>query len=157
MSESDVRSTASATDGVDVDIDSEAVLRMLRDDVASGTLGIELVSVGRGTATVTMAVRDTMVNGHAIGHGGYVFLLADTAFACACNSYGPVTVAASADIIFIAPVHPGDQLTARATERARWGRSGIYDVTVSNGKGVVAEFRGNSRTIGREVPTSPTK
>lgn len=130
-------------------IDQSAVLRMLRDDVASNTLGIELVQVGRGSATVTMTVRDTMVNGHAIGHGGYVFLLADTAFACACNTYGPVTVAASADIVFIAPVRAGDRLTARATERARWGRSGIYDITVSNDAGVVAEFRGNSRTIGR--------
>ena len=157
MSEPDVKGATPDTDRADTDIDSEAVLRMFRDDLASGTLGIELVSVGRGTATVTMTVRDEMVNGHAIGHGGYVFLLADTAFACACNSYGPVTVAASADIIFIAPVHRGDQLTARATERARWGRSGIYDITVSNDKGVVAEFRGNSRTIGREVPTSPTR
>ena len=130
-------------------VDNQAVLRMFRDDLASGKLGIELISAGHGTATVTMTVRDTMVNGHAIGHGGYVFLLADTAFACACNTYGPVTVAASADITFIAPVHAGDKLTAHAVERAKWGRSGIYDITVRNDKGVVAEFRGNSRTIGR--------
>jgi len=149
MNEAEVGVTSRAAGDADVAENSEAVLRMFRDDIASGTLGIELVSVGRGTATVTMAVRNTMVNGHAIGHGGYVFLLADTAFACACNSYGPVTVAASADIVFISPVHVDDMLTARAVERAKWGRSGIYDITVTNQKGVVAEFRGNSRTIGR--------
>ena len=75
---------------------------MLRDDVASMSLGIELVDLGPGTATVRMTVRPDMVNGHAIGHGGYVFLVADTAFACACNSRGPVTVAAGADITFVA-------------------------------------------------------
>lgn len=131
------------------DHDRDAVLRMLRDDVASGSLGIELVDLGAGTATVTMTVRGDMVNGHAIGHGGFVFLVADTAFACACNTYGPVTVAADADISFIRPVRVGDVLTARATEKAKFGRSGIYDVTVSNAEGVVAEFRGRSRTIGR--------
>ncbi|MEO7071303.1 MAG: hydroxyphenylacetyl-CoA thioesterase PaaI [Nostocoides sp.] len=129
--------------------DPEAVLRMLRDDVASGSLGIELVQLGPGTATVTMTVRPDMVNGHAIGHGGFVFLVADTAFACACNSFGPVTVAASADITFIAPVHVGDVLTATATVRARFGRSGVYDVTISSVDGAVAEFRGRCRTIGR--------
>lgn len=126
-----------------------AVFRMLRDDVASGTLGIELTELDDGIATVTMTIRPEMVNGHAIGHGGYVFLLADTAFACACNSHGPVTVAAHAEITFIRPVHAGDVLTARAVERQRWGRSGVYDVTVSNPTGVVAEFRGLSRTIER--------
>ena len=131
------------------DHDPDAVRRMLRDDMASGSLGVELVEVGAGTATVTMTVRPDMVNGHAIGHGGFVFLVADTAFACACNSFGPVTVAASADITFIKPVGVGDVLTARAQVRARFGRSGVYDVTVSTGAGVVAEFRGRSRTIGR--------
>ncbi len=128
--------------------DREAVLRMLRDDVASASLGIELVDLGPGTATVTMKVRPDMVNGHAIGHGGFVFLVADTAFACACNSWGPVTVAAGADIIFVRSVREGDVLTAHALERSRHGRSGIYDVTVSTVDGVIAEFRGRSRTIG---------
>lgn len=128
--------------------DREAVLRMLRDDVASGSLGIELVDLGPGTATVTMTVRPDMVNGHAIGHGGFVFLVADTAFACACNSWGPTTVAAGADISFVRPVHLGDVLTAHAVERSRHGRSGIYDVTVATPGAVVAEFRGRSRTIG---------
>lgn len=130
------------------DHDREAVLRMLRDDVASGSLGIELVDLGAGTATVTLTVREDMVNGHAIGHGGFVFLVADTAFACACNTYGPVTVASDAYITFIRPVHVGDVLRARAVERAKFGRSGVYDVTVSNAEGVVAEFRGRSRTTG---------
>jgi acyl-CoA thioesterase len=94
-----------------------------------------------------MTLRNDMVNGHAIGHGGYVFLLADTAFACACNTHGPVTVAAGADINFLMPVHAGDQLSARAVERIRQGRSGIYDVTVSRGSDVVAEFRGRSRSL----------
>jgi acyl-CoA thioesterase len=139
----------SGQEGPAPDHDREAVLRMLRDDVASGSLGIELVHLGAGTATVTLTVREDMINGHAIGHGGFVFLVADTAFACACNTYGPVTVASDAYITFISPVHVGDVLTARAVERARFGRSGVYDVTVSNAGGVVAEFRGRSRTIGK--------
>jgi acyl-CoA thioesterase len=101
-----------------------------------------------------MKVTAAMLNGHQIMHGGYLFLLADTAFACACNSHGPVTVAAGADISFIAPAHLDDELTAVAAERTRYGRSGIYDVTVSRetpgGPVTVAEFRGRSRTIGRE-------
>lgn len=124
---------------------------MLRDDIASNTLGIQLVDLAPGEATVRMTVNGAMVNGHAIGHGGYVFLMADTAFACACNTYGPVTVAASASITYISAVKEGDELTAVARERAKWGRSGIYDVTVSNHTGVVAEFRGNSRTLGKQT------
>ena len=130
------------------DFDPEAIHRMLRDDLASASLGIELLDLGPGAATVQMTVRDDMVNGHDIGHGGYVFLLADTAFACACNSHGPVTVAAGADITFVAPVRRGDVLTATAVERNRFGRSGLYDVTVRSAVGVVAEFRGRSRQTG---------
>ena len=125
----------------------EPVQRMLDDDLASRTLGITLTDAGPGHATVRMTVTDTMVNGHALAHGGYVFLLADTAFACACNSHGPVTVAAGADITFVAAAHLGDELTARAEERTTYGRSGIYDVTVSRGDEVIAEFRGRSRTL----------
>jgi acyl-CoA thioesterase len=125
----------------------EPVRRMLDDDLASRSLGITLVEAGPGHATVRMTVTDTMVNGHALAHGGYVFLLADTAFACACNSHGPVTVAAGADITFVATAHLGDELTARAEERTTYGRSGIYDVTVSRGNEVIAEFRGRSRTL----------
>jgi acyl-CoA thioesterase len=125
----------------------ESVRRMLDDDLASRAAGITLVEAGTGHATVRMTVTDTMVNGHAIAHGGYVFLLADTAFACACNSHGPVTVAAGADITFVASAGLGDELTARATERVTYGRSGVYDVTVTRGDEVIAEFRGRSRTL----------
>jgi acyl-CoA thioesterase len=121
---------------------------MFAADRASAGLGMELLAAGDGTATVRMTVRDSMVNGHAIAHGGYVFLLADTAFACACNSRGPVTVAAGAEITFVAPARAGDVLTATAAERVRYGRSGVYDVTVRRGEQVVAEFRGRSRTTG---------
>jgi len=125
-----------------------AAHEMFDADVASRGLGMELVSAGGGTAVVRMRVTRAMVNGHAIAHGGYIFLLADTAFACACNSYGPVTVAAGAEITFVRPAREGDLLMAHATERVRYGRSGIYDVTVTRGDEVIAEFRGRSRTIG---------
>jgi acyl-CoA thioesterase len=122
---------------------------MFAADVASLGLGMELVAAGDGTAVVRMPVATTMVNGHSIAHGGFIFLLADTAFACACNSYGPVTVAAGADITFVRPVRAGDVLTAHAQVRTRFGRSGVYDVTVRCGDEVVAEFRGRSRTLDR--------
>jgi acyl-CoA thioesterase len=121
---------------------------MFAADEASRGLGIELLEAGAGGARLRMTVTDAMVNGHGIGHGGYVFLFADTAFACACNSHGPVTVAAGADISFIAPVRAGDVLTAVAEERVSYGRSGIYDVSVLRGHEVVAEFRGRSRVLG---------
>jgi len=124
-----------------------AAHEMFDRDVASRGLGMELVEAGAGRARVRMTVSAAMVNGHAIAHGGYVFLLADTAFACACNSHGPVTVAAGADISFLRPVREGDVLEASAAERAAGGRSGIYDVTVRRDGDVVAEFRGRSRTI----------
>ncbi|GAA4411277.1 hypothetical protein GCM10023148_03660 [Actinokineospora soli] len=119
----------------------------MTDDTASTALGIEVLDAGPGWAELAMTVTPAMVNGHGIGHGGYVFLFADTAFACACNSHGPVTVAAGADVTFVASVYQGDRLVARATERTRYGRSGIYDVTVTRGDEVVAEFRGRSRTL----------
>jgi acyl-CoA thioesterase len=125
----------------------KAVLRMWDDDVASRLLGMELVEAGRGRAVVRMPVTDVMINGHDVAHGGYVFLLADTAFACACNSHGPVTLAAGADITFVSAVRKGDVLEAHAAERVTFGRSGIYDVTVYRGKDIVAEFRGRSRTV----------
>ncbi|NJP34443.1 hydroxyphenylacetyl-CoA thioesterase PaaI [Micromonospora thermarum] len=121
---------------------------MFDADVASRALGIELVEAADGAAVARMRVTAAMVNGHAIAHGGYVFLLADTAFALACNSHGPVTVAAGGDITFVRPAREGDLLVAHATERTRYGRSGIYDVTVTRDDGeVVAEFRGRSRTL----------
>jgi acyl-CoA thioesterase len=120
---------------------------MFAADEASRALGIELVEHGEGTAVLRMTVTPAMVNGHKIAHGGYLFLFADSAFACACNSHGPVTVAAAADIDFVAPAHEGDVLVATATERTRFGRSGIYDVSVVRGEQVIAEFRGRSRSI----------
>ncbi|SDP78915.1 acyl-CoA thioesterase [Actinopolyspora xinjiangensis] len=123
---------------------------MFDDDHASRSLGIELLEAADGRSLVRMRVTPEMVNGHAIAHGGYVFLLADTAFACACNSRDPVTVAASAQITFLTPAHQGDVLYARAVERQTRGRNGIYDTTVlrddASGE-TVAEFRGHSRAI----------
>ena len=121
---------------------------MFAADAASLGLGMELLHVGPGTAAVRMRVAPQMLNGHSICHGGYVFMLADTAFACACNSEGPVTLAAGADISFIAPAREGEVLVATATERSRYGRNGIYDVTVRRDDEVMAEFRGRSRTVG---------
>jgi acyl-CoA thioesterase len=120
---------------------------MFAVDEASRALGIELLEAGDGRAVARMRVTDAMVNGHAIAHGGYVFLLADTAFACACNSHGPVTVASGAEISFVASGRLGDELVATAEERTTYGRNGIYDVTVRRGDTVLAEFRGRSRVI----------
>ena len=131
---------------------------MYAADRASRRLGIEISDVGPGCATATMAVREDMANGHGICHGGYVFTLADTAFAFACNTYDERTVALGADISFLEPVAVGDRLVARATERARRGRSGLYDVTVSRADGSpVAEFRGRSRSLGGPLlgPVAP--
>ena len=128
-------------------VDCDAAEMMFAADEASRALGIELLDVGTGRAVLRMTVTDVMVNGHGIAHGGYVFLFADSAFACACNSHGPVTVAAGADITFVAPVRAGEVLTAVAEERATFGRSGIYDVRVLRGDEVVAEFRGRSRVL----------
>lgn len=126
---------------------TDPVAIMMAADRASRGLGIELVESGPGRALARMAVTDTMVNGHGLAHGAFVFAVADTAFACACNSHGPTTVAATADIAFVAPVREGDVLEAEAVERVRFGRNGIYDVTVRRGTQVVAEFRGRSRTV----------
>jgi acyl-CoA thioesterase len=126
--------------------------RMYADDVASQALGIVIIDVEPGRATATMVVRDDMLNGHGICHGGYVFTLADTAFAFACNTYDEVTVAAGADVSFLAPVSAGCTLTAVAVERSRRGRSGLYDVTVhTEDRTAVAEFRGRSRSLGRPL------
>lgn len=126
-------------------------------DAASRGLGIELVSAGDGAAVTRMRVTRAMINGHAIAHGGYVFLLADTTFACACNSRGTATVASGAEITFVRPAREGDLLVARARERTLYGRSGIYDVTVTCGDQVVAEFRGRSRAITPAKDTAETR
>ena len=118
---------------------------------------MQVVEVSPGRARLRMTIADTMVNGHGIAHGGYVFLLADSAFAYACNTHDAVTVAASADVVFVAPARGGDVLEADAVERTRSGRSGIYDVTVRrvpDGE-VVAEFRGGSRSRDQRVLDGP--
>ncbi|MFC7493873.1 MULTISPECIES: hydroxyphenylacetyl-CoA thioesterase PaaI [unclassified Nocardioides] len=121
---------------------------MWADDHASRALGMSLDAVGPGTATLRMTVRDDMVNGHGIGHGGLTFALADSAFAFACNSYNRRTVAAGAEIRFRAPTRAGDELVATAVERDRDERDGTYDVTVTAGDTVVATFVGRSREVG---------
>ena len=120
---------------------------MWSGDSASRSLGMELVEVGPGRATIRMTVRDDMVNGHGIGHGGLTFTLADSAFAFACNSYNRRTVAQSCEITFHAATRLGDVLVAEAVERRREGRDGTYDVTVRKADTVVAEFVGRSKEI----------
>jgi acyl-CoA thioesterase len=121
-------------------------------DRASGGLGMAIERIAPGEAVLTMTVRDDMVNGHDICHGGFIFTLADSAFAFACNSYNVSTVAASCDIAFLKAVRLGDTLSAAAYEIYRQGRNGIYDIVVTDQTGTaVAHFRGKSRTIGGPV------
>jgi acyl-CoA thioesterase len=121
---------------------------MWKEDDASKGLGMEIVDIGPGQATLTMIVQPHMVNGQRIAHGGFIFTLADSAFAFACNTQNERTVAAQGSITFIKPGKLGDRLVATAREISRNGRSGIYDVRVTAGEVVIAEFRGHSRTIG---------
>jgi acyl-CoA thioesterase len=134
------------------DDQSGPVETMMASDAASKMLGIELVDYGPGWARTRMTIRDDMVNGHGICHGGMIFSLADTAFACACNSWGPVTVAAQCDVVFVAPARVGDVLTAEARMRSRFGRNGIYDVAVELGGTLIAEFRGRSSQLRAPQP-----
>ena len=121
---------------------------MWKGDRASRMLGMQVLEVGPGSATVSMTVRDDMLNGHDICHGGIVTTLADSAFAFACNAYNEVTVAAGFDVNLFAAARAGDVLTATAIEIARTGRTGVYDVAVSNQRGeAVAAFRGRSHTM----------
>lgn len=125
-------------------------------DLASQSLGMQIIEVGPGTAVMTMTVRDTMTNGHGICHGGYIFLLADSAFAFACNSHGPATVAAGATIDFLAPARIGDVLTATAREEWLGGRTGIYDIVVTRADAtVIAHFRGRSHRLARAPDPAP--
>jgi acyl-CoA thioesterase len=135
------------------DFCERGVRAMWAQDTASAALGMELVDVGPGRARLRMPVTQSMVNGHAIAHGGLVFTLADSAFAVACNTHGVVTVASGADITFVAPARLGDVLLAEAVEQATFGRSGVTDVRVTNQDGdLVALFRGRSRSLGRPIP-----
>ena len=128
-----------------------SVAAMFRADAAAAGAGITVDVPGPGRATARMTVTEAMLNGHGTCHGGYLFLLADAAFGCACNSYGKVTFAAAANIAFLAPAYAGDVLLAEATERTRTGRNGVYDVTVTRSTEVLAEFRGHSRTTGASL------
>lgn len=121
---------------------------MWTNDRASRALGMELLAVAAGSASIAMTVRDDMTNGHGFCHGGYIFTLADSAFAFACNTYDRKAVAQHCSVTFIRPGKLGDRLTAVAVERSRTGRSGIYDITVTGGAGKpIAEFRGHSRVV----------
>jgi acyl-CoA thioesterase len=136
-----------SADGGDVDLTH--VRRMWADDRASAGLGMELVHLHLDRARVRLTVGEAMVNGHEIAHGGFIFTLADSAFALACNSRGRLTVAAGADITFVAAARLGDVLVAEATQRTAYGRSGLTDVTVTRESdgAVIAEFRGRSRSL----------
>lgn len=126
---------------------------MMKRDRASASLGMVVERDDIGHAVVSMLLRDDMMNGHDITHGGFVFALADTAFAIACNDDVEVTVAAGADITFLKATTVGQTLRATAVERARGGRSALFDVTVVDETGgVVAEFRGRSRTLAGRAP-----
>jgi acyl-CoA thioesterase len=127
---------------------------MWKEDDASKGLGMEILQIGPGEAVLTMTVKPDMVNGHGIAHGGFIFTLADSAFAFACNSHNERAVAAQGNISFIRPGKLGDRLVATAREISRTGRSGIYDIRVTVDDIAIAELRGHSRTVaGTWVPT----
>lgn len=125
---------------------------MWENDNASKSLGMQLREVRPGFARMSMQVRQDMVNGHAICHGGIIFTLADSTFAFACNTANKVTVASGGRIDFLAPAQLDDLLTATAEECSRTGRTGVYDVRVHNQDGkLIALFRGNSYALPREL------
>jgi acyl-CoA thioesterase len=130
---------------------------MYAEDRASQMMGMRIARVAPGYAEVTMPVRGDMVNGHATCHGGFIFTLADSAFAFACNGGNQRTVASGCSIEFVAPAHEGDVLTASARERSASGRTGVYDVDVVNQRGEkIALFRGKSYRIkGHVIPAMP--
>jgi acyl-CoA thioesterase len=130
------------------DIARACAQAMWKEDDASQGLGMEILEIEPGRATLAMTVQPHMVNGQRIAHGGFIFTLADSAFAFACNTHNERVVAAQGNITFIRPGRLGDRLVARGREISRSGRSGIYDVTVTSGDTVIAEFRGHSRSIG---------
>lgn len=125
-----------------------SALAMWATDTASQKMGMTIDEIAPGRAVLSMQVADWMLNGHRICHGGFIFTLADSAFAFACNSYNAVTVAQENQITFLAPGQPGERLTATCTETAKAGRSGVYDVVVTGEDGrKVALMRGLSRTV----------
>ena len=121
---------------------------MLRSDHSTQALGIRIEAVGPGSSTAVMTVREDMLNGHAICHGGLIATLADSAFAFACNAYNEITVASGFDVNLLAAAKLGDVLTAQAVEVSKSGRTGVYDVNVRNQRGeAIAAFRGRSYTM----------
>ena len=121
---------------------------MWAEDKASQGLGMQILEVGPGRARLAMPIAEHMTNGHGTCHGGFIFTLADSAFAFACNSHGQNAVAQHCSVTFLSPAQRGMRLVAEARERQRGERSGIYDVTVRTEAGdVIAEFRGHSRSI----------
>lgn len=140
------------------EVDAQRIAEATRDamwanDRASKALGMQVLAIGPGTATLAMTVREDMLNGHDLCHGGLIATLADSAFAFACNAYNEVTVAAGFDVNLVAGARGGDVLTATARELNKSGRTGVYDITVVNQRGeAVAAFRGRSYTMkGRPV------
>lgn len=129
------------------DVPARAAAVMWADDRASQNLGMEIEAVEEGRARLAMTVRAEMTNGHGIAHGGFIFALADSAFAFACNSHGDRAVASQCQISYLAPAKEGERLVATAVERFREGRQGITDVTVTADGRTIAEFRGHSRLI----------
>lgn len=128
---------------------------MLGRDRVSASFEMKALAAIPGHAVVTMTIRDDMLNGFDVAHGGVIFMLADTAFALACNESDAVTLAVGADIAFLRSAHPAQTLTATASRRSLVGRSGVYDVRVENELAeVVAEFRGKSLTTSRPDPSA---
>ncbi len=129
---------------------------MFAKDAASQALGMRIESIAPGRAELSMVVRPDMLNGHAICHGGYLFLLADSTFAFACNSHNRNTVAQGCTIDYLAPAHAGDVLRATGVERSRSGRTGVYDIEVRDQHGrTIALFRGKSYRIDGNVVEEP--
>ncbi len=134
------------------DLAEACAKEMWNADSASQRLGMTLTHIAPGHATLEMVLSEQMTNGHGNAHGGYLFTLADSAFAFACNTYNEMTVAQHCSVTYITPGALGDRLTATAREISRKGRSGIYDVTITREDGtVIAEFRGHSRTLNRPL------
>lgn len=130
--------------------------RMFAADAAAKMLGMRVTAIGPGSATVTMPVRPELLNGFGVCQGGLITTLADTAFAYACNSFGEVTVASGFDVELLAPGRDGDLLTAQAVQVSQAGRTGIYDVVVTNQDGLrIALFRGRSHRLNRQPAGGP--
>jgi len=137
----------------DQSVAEQCAKKILAMDEASKSLGVTIEKITPGHAVIAMQITDKMLNSHKTCHGGFIFTLADSAFALACNSYNKTAVAVSCDISFVRPGFAGDTLTATATEQYKAGRNGIYDVAVTNQNNeTIALFRGKSRVISKTGP-----